>query len=101
VRQSASGTDADPEALSGGGKLTLERRFGHRQRHAKPVLDEIRAWLDQTLPQVPPASAAGKALHYLHNGWHKLIRYLDDGRLEIDNNAAENAIRPFVIGRKN
>jgi transposase len=37
----------------------------------------------------------------LHNEWHKLVRYLDDGRLEIDNNAAENAIRPFVVGRKN
>ena len=43
----------------------------------------------------------GKALNYLHNEWDKLVRYLDDGRLEIDNNAAENAIRPFVLGRKN
>ncbi|MGB7934405.1 MAG: transposase, partial [Gammaproteobacteria bacterium] len=41
----------------------------------------------------------GKALNYLHNEWDKLIRYLDDGRLEIDNNGAENAIRPFVLGR--
>jgi len=48
------------------------------------------------LPQVPPQSATGKALHYLNNEWEKLIRYLDDGRLEIDNNHAENAIRPFV-----
>ncbi len=82
-------------------KLTPEKRFEHRHRHAKPVLDEMRTWLDQTLPQVPPTSATGKALHYLHNEWGKLVRYLDDGRLEIDNNAAENAIRPFVIGRKN
>jgi len=82
-------------------KLTPEKRYDHRQRHAKPVLDEMRTWLDQVLPQVPPTSATGKALHYLHNEWGKLIRYLDDGRLEIDNNRAENAIRPFVIGRKN
>ena len=82
-------------------KLTPEKRFEHRQRHAKPVLDGMRTWLDQSLPQVPPTSATGKALHYLHNEWDKLIRYLDDGRLEIDNNAAENAIRPFVVGRKN
>jgi len=61
----------------------------------------MRTWLDQVLPQVPPTSATGKALRYLHNEWDKLIRYLDDGRLEIDNNAAENAIRPFVVGRKN
>ena len=40
-------------------------------------------------------------MHYLHNEWDKLIRYLDNGRREIDNNAAENTIRPFVIGRKN
>ena len=82
-------------------KLTPERRYAHRQRQAKPVLNAMRLWLDQVLPQVPPTSATGKALHYLHNEWEKLIRYLDDGRLEIDNNAAENAIRPFVIGRKN
>jgi transposase len=82
-------------------KLKPEERHEYRQRHAKPVLDEMRDWLDQALPQVPPTSATGKALHYLHNEWDKLIRYLDDGRLEIDNNLAENAIRPFVIGRKN
>jgi transposase len=82
-------------------KLTPGKRYQLRQCHAKPVLDEMRLWLDQSLPQAPPTSATGKALHYLHNEWDKLIRYLNDGRLEIDNNAAENAIRPFVIGRKN
>ena len=82
-------------------KLTPEKRYQHRQCHAKPVLDEMRIWLDKSLPQVPPTSATGKALHYVHNEWDKLVRYLDDGRLEIDNNAAENAIRPFVVGRKN
>jgi len=81
--------------------LTPEDRYGHRQRHARPILDALRAWLDDALPQVPPTSATGKALNYLHNEWYKLIRYLDDGRLEIDNNGAENAIRPFVVGRKN
>ena len=50
---------------------------------------------------VPPTTATGKALNYLHNQWPKLIRYLEDGRLEIDNNRTENAIRPFVVGRKN
>jgi hypothetical protein len=81
--------------------LTPEARHEHRQRHARPILDELRTWLDAALPQVPPTSATGKALNYLHNEWHKLVRYLDDGRLEIDNNGAENAIRPFVLGRKN
>jgi transposase len=82
-------------------KLTPPDRHAHRQRHARPLLDELRSWLDESLPQVPPTSATGKALNYLHNEWDKLIRYLDDGRLEIDNNGAENAIRPFVLGRKN
>ncbi len=80
---------------------TPEARYAYRLQHAKPVLEELRTWLEESLPQVPPQSATGKALHYLHNEWTKLIRYLNDGRLEIDNNRAENAIRPFVIGRKN
>jgi len=82
-------------------KLKPEQRQAYRDRHARPILDEMKGWLDQALPQVPPTSTTGKALHYLHTEWDKLIRYLDDGRLEIDNNLAENAIRPFVIGRKN
>ena len=82
-------------------KLDPEKRQAYRDRYARPILDEMRSWLDHVLPRVPPTSTTGKALHYLHNEWPRLIRYLDDGRLEIDNNLAENAIRPFVIGRKN
>ena len=82
-------------------KLKPEKRQEYRNQHARPILGEMRSWLDQVLPQVPPKSATGKALRYLHNEWPRLIRYLDDGRLEIDNNLAENAIRPFVVGRKN
>ena len=78
-----------------------EERYTYRLQHAQPILADLRAWLDEALPQVPPQSATGKALNYLHNEWSKLIGYLNDGRLEIDNNRAENAIRPFVIGRKN
>ena len=63
--------------------------------------NKLRSWLDEALPQVPPTSATGKALKYLHREWPKLMVYLEDGRLEIDNNGAENAIRPFVVGRKN
>ena len=77
-----------------------EERYRVRQEKAKPLLETIRTWLDQVLPTVPPESLTGKALYYLHNQWPKLIRYLEDGRLSIDNNAVENAIRPFVLGRK-
>ncbi len=82
-------------------QLASLERFDYRQQHAKPILGRLRSWLDDSLPQVLPGSAAGKALNYLHNEWDKLTCYLDDGRLEIDNNLAENAIRPFVVGRKN
>jgi len=82
-------------------RLTSDERYTCRQQQARPVLDDLRSWLDDTLPLVPPTSATGKALNYLHREWDKLTHYLDDGRLEIDNNGAENAIRPFVVGRKN
>ena len=82
-------------------KLTVQERYARRQKHSKPILGQIRKWLDDALPQVAPSSATGQALSYLHNEWGQLKRYLDDGRLEIDNNGAENAIRPFVLGRKN
>lgn len=81
--------------------LTPEQRQALRHEKARPVLQQLGAWLDKSLPQVPPGTAAGKALHYLHREWDKLVVYLEDGRLEIDNNLAENAIRPFVMGRKN
>lgn len=78
-----------------------EQRYHIRQTQARPIIDQLHAWLEQSLPEVPPATLTGKALTYLHNQWPSLIRYLDDGRLPIDNNATERAIRPFVIGRRN
>jgi transposase len=50
---------------------------------------------------VPPKSLLGKAISYTLKQWHRLDKYLEDGRLRMDNNLAENAIRPFVVGRKN
>ncbi len=72
-----------------------------RQEHSVPVLNDLSKWLEKTLPHVTPQSALGKALNYLANNWNKLVRYVEAGHLPIDNNAAERAIRPFVIGRKN
>ena len=82
-------------------ELDAEARYQLRQAQARPLLDEMRAWLDDGLTAVPPKSATGKALTYLAGQWDRLVRYLDDGRIPIDNNGAENAIRPFVVGRKN
>jgi transposase len=81
--------------------LTPQERARERRRQAGPILQELRVWLEKSLPEVPPSTLTGKALVYLHNQWSRLIGYLDDGRLAIDNNACERAIRPFVIGRRN
>ncbi len=76
-----------------------ERFFGRRNRSV-PVLKEMRLWLDKALPAVPPKSALGKALAYMDKYWPKLIRYVEWGDTPIDNNRAENAIRPFAVGRR-
>jgi len=62
-------------------KLTVEERYAMRQQQATPIIKEIREWLDASLPQIPPTSATGKALSYLHNEWQHLTAYLQDGRL--------------------
>jgi len=80
---------------------TDAERYVARQARSLPVLAELRAWLDKTRPQVPPTLALGKALAYLDKYWDKLVRYTERGDLPIDNNECENAIRPFVVGRKN
>lgn len=79
---------------------TDHERCVARQTRSLPVLAELRRWLDETLPLVPPKTVLGEALAYLHRYWPKLIRYAERGDLPIDNNPAENAIRPFIIGRK-
>lgn len=78
-----------------------EARHIERQARAKPIIDTLKDWLDDTRPKVAPKTTLGKALHYLDNQWPRLIGYLNDGRYPIDNNPVENAIRPFAIGRKN
>ena len=59
------------------------------------------SWAEEKRKVTPPKSALGKALHYLREQWPYLVRYLEDGRLEISNNRAERSIKPFVMGRKN
>ena len=81
-------------------RLTVHEKYTVRQEQAVPLLDELRNWLDSHLPVVPPRSTLGKAMNYLHKQWDKLTVYTTDGRLRIDNNLTENAVRPFVMGRK-
>ena len=79
---------------------TPEERRIERERDSRPVLTQFHAWLGAMQPIVVPKSALGKAIGYCLNQWEKLGRFMEDGRLEIDNNRAERSIKPFVIGRK-
>ncbi|MFN3078139.1 MAG: transposase, partial [Alphaproteobacteria bacterium] len=74
-------------------KADANTRHETRLLKAKPILDQLKAWADKTILTVPPKTALGMALGYLIDHWSRLICYLDDGRLEIDNNGVENAIR--------
>ena len=79
---------------------TDEVRYAARQEKSIPVLDELHDWMEKLLPMVAPKSALGGALSYMRDCWGKLVRYTERGHLPIDNNRCENAIRPFVVGRK-
>jgi hypothetical protein len=82
-------------------KATAEERHTIRQERSLPVLDAYLAWLKQQRSRTLPKSKLGEAITYSLNQWEKLTAFLKDGRLEIDNNRSERAIKPFVIGRKN
>ena len=81
--------------------LDAQALHQRRQMHSKPLLAQIEALALQHLHGVLPGSLLGKALHYVTAQWPKLVRYVEDGRWPIDNNACENAIRPFCVGRRN
>ncbi|WP_422393123.1 IS66 family transposase [Neomoorella thermoacetica] len=80
---------------------TPEERYQLRQVRSKPVLDAFLAWLKTQKSRVLPKSSFGQAINYCLGQWDKLTAFLQDGRLELDNNRSERSIKPFVIGRKN
>ena len=80
---------------------TPEQRKELRQKQVKPLLEELKTWVDDESLKVLPKSPIGKAMRYILNQWPKLQNVLEDGRLEIDNNLIENKIRPLALGRKN
>ena len=84
-----------------GAEFEPEARQLLRQQHAKPVADALHAWLTAQRQKLVHADATAKAIDYALSNWRALTRYLDDGHVPIDNNAAENAVRPLCIGRKN
>ena len=81
------------------GKPPDSRLKGRQQ--AKPILDEFHGWLLDTRRQLSKKSGLADAIGYALNHWQALIRYASDGRIEIDNNAAERALRAVALGRKN
>ncbi len=81
------------------GEAAATRTCARAERSA-PILTRIRQWLDKAAERVLPKSLLGKAIGYALNQWPTLITFLDDGHIAIDNNRTENAIRPFVVGRK-
>lgn len=80
--------------------LSAQEKQTMRQEKSVPILNDIKAWMDSNQGKSPKDSLISKALVYMNNQWPKLIRYCEDGNLPISNILAENAIRPFVIGRK-
>jgi transposase len=82
-------------------EMTVEQIHNLRQEKAKPILKAFEKWLETTQPRTPPQGLLGIAIKYALRNWSKLTVYIEDGRLKPDNNAAENAIRPIVLGRKN
>lgn len=80
---------------------SVDDKYTARQEVSLPILSKLKIWLEQDQPNLVGNSKLIEAANYLVNQWHKLIRYVDDGRLSIDNNRAERAVKPFVIGRKN
>jgi transposase len=83
------------------GTLTDTERAAVRKEKSAPLLESLHAWASRLVQDTLPSGKLGEALVYLHNQWPKLIRYVDDGKLAIDTNLAENAIRPFALGRRN
>jgi transposase len=81
--------DADPH-----------RRSILRNLYSRGIALHLEKWKDSVIDAVPPKSLLGKALYYMQSQWPKLIQFLEDGQIPLSNELAENAIRPFVLGRK-
>jgi hypothetical protein len=106
-----TGSPLAKEALDRIGRLFDIERAAHglppdmrrriRQSRAAPLVEELAGFLDATLPRLSGKSELAGAIRYARSRWDALTRYLGDGRLEISNNAAERAIRPLALGRKN
>jgi hypothetical protein len=107
----ATGSPAAAEALKRIGELyaieasirgqTAASRRGVRHVKSLPLVEAMKTWFEAELGRIPPRGGLGDAIRYALTRWNALCRFLNDGRLEIDNNAVERTIRPIALGRKN
>ncbi len=79
----------------------VDDRVRVRERHSRPLVEAMHAWLTEQLPRVSVRSTLAQAIRYALNHWKGLILFLDDGRLELDTNTVERAMHPVALGRKN
>jgi hypothetical protein len=80
--------------------VSPEHRVRVREDLSAPIMAKFHAWLEALAPKVLPQSLLGRAIHYVLGQWPKLTTFLTHGEVPLDNNRCENAIRPFVLGRK-
>ena len=85
----------------GAKSLSPQQRYELRQQESVPILQQFESWLRTVRMEVLPKSPLGQAISYTLSNWCDLKRYVDDGDINIDNNAAERALRPITIGRRN
>ena len=78
-----------------------EQRLARRQEHSKPIMDDLRVWIDELRKIIPPKTPLGRALNYMHRQWRRLCLFLEDGAIELTNNHVERALRKLVLGKKN
>ena len=81
--------------------LTFDERKAKRMELAKPIMVAMKVWMENEGIRYSESSLMGKAITYAYNRWDNMMHYLDDGRILLDNNLAENSIRPITLGRKN
>ena len=82
-------------------ELVPEERRLRRQQHSKPIVEALHTWLVEKRQALAKSDVTAKAIDYSLSNWKALVHFLDDGNVPIDNNAAENSIRPLAIGRRN
>jgi hypothetical protein len=107
----ATGSPIAAEALRQIGELyaieksirgrTAEERRAVRNAQSRPLVEAMKPWLEMELGRIPGRGGLAEAIRYALSRWSALCRFLDDGRIELDNNSVERAIRPVALGRKN